>query len=93
MEAKRCARRLGDIWGVQEMQFHYFHSGGYVLHKITGYWSGRCSAWFDKEGKLLAAEQFRGDIAYPVKVGGPMWNELRRIGQRYKNVPTLQQGT
>ena len=67
------------------IQHHTFHTGGYVLHKVmidgTKY-----SAWYDKDGKLLDAEQFtRSNVARPVPTR--MKNvraELVKIGDRYK---------
>jgi hypothetical protein len=71
------------------MQFGRFTNGGYYLHKITGDWKGRCSAWFDRDGKLLDAAQILRPFGAerPVKRGGPMWQELQRIGRRYQHIP------
>ena len=67
------------------IQYSRFSNGGYVLHKITGYWRGHCSAWFDAGGKLLDAEILYPDryASRPVKVGGPMWREVQRVGRSY----------
>jgi hypothetical protein len=74
------------------MQYASFSNGtqGFVLHKITGYWSGRCSAWYDANGTLLDAEQHAGtwtEQTRPVKRGGPMWRELSRLGPVYATRP------
>ena len=65
-------------------------SGGYVLHKVTGYWSGRCSAWYDVDGNMLDAEQYIGhwiERTRPVKRNGPLWKALQVIGRAYVGVP------
>ena len=71
------------------MQFGRFTNGGYYLHKITGYWVGRVSAWFNREGLLLDAEQILYPFgpSRPVKRDGPMWRAVAAVGQRYKHVP------
>lgn len=71
------------------MQLHRFTSGGYCLHKITGSWRGNVSAWFDRDGKLLDAEQILTPFgsSRPVKRDGPMWREIQRVGKRYQHVP------
>lgn len=66
-------------------QVHEFSNGGCVAHGLTGTWAGKCSAWYDAEGKLLDAEQIRpGPRGYPaarsVKRDGPIWRELKRLG-------------
>lgn len=74
------------------MQYASFSEGreGYVLHKVTGRWSGHCSAWYAADGTLKDAEQITrtwARITRPVKVGGPMWRELQRIGKHYASNP------
>ena len=52
---------------------------GFVMHKLTGYWKGRVSAWFDQNGVLLDAEHIPniyGFTSRPVKRGGPMWKAI-----------------
>ena len=72
------------------MQFSRFTNGGYVLHKMRGYWSGSASAWFDRNGAMIEAEQITpAGVSRPIRRGGPMWAELQRIGNRYKHIPTL----
>lgn len=67
------------------MQPQLFNNGkdGFVIHKITGNFKGKCSAWYDAKGKLIAAEQILpasrllfGLNTRPVKVYGPLWKEL-----------------
>ena len=71
------------------MQINRFYNGGYCIHKITGYWVGNASAWFDRDGKLLAAEQipYCFSSSRPVKRDGPMWRQIQSIGHQYKAVP------
>ena len=71
------------------MQLCRFTQGGFCLHKITGDWKGTASAWFDKDGALLDSEQITEPFwsSRPVKRGGPMWQEIQRIGTRYKHTP------
>lgn len=71
------------------MQHGRFINGGYYLHKIMGNFVGHMSAWFDKDGNMLDAEQ----ITLPfipsrnVKRNGPMWRYAQDIGQRYRHIP------
>jgi hypothetical protein len=76
------------------MKYASFSNGtqGFILHNVAlaSKWSGRCSAWYDANGKLLDAEQYVGTWTKrtrPVKVGGPMWRELSRLGPVYANRP------
>jgi len=69
-------REIGG--GVQRQEFH---DGGYVLHKLTGNFDGRASAWYDRNGVMLDAEVRRGGGTYPVRKNGPIWNELARAGR------------
>ena len=68
-------------------QISQFTTGGYVIHKITiaGY-KGRFSAWYDKDGKMLNAEQLFNHRfgGRNVKRGGPAWHLLEKIGLRNK---------
>ncbi len=56
---------------------------GFALHNITGNYSGKCSAWYDKEGKMLDCEQVlpKTFICRGIKKNGPMWNYLASIGK------------
>jgi hypothetical protein len=69
------------------MQISTFNGGGgFVIHRITGNFKGRASAWFSPDGSILDAEQFVRDgcnSTRPVKQDGPMWQFLARIGKRY----------
>jgi hypothetical protein len=67
----------------ETMQISYFPCGGFVLHKITGDFSGKCSAWFNNKGDILEVEQiipFKGGITRPVKKNGPIWKYCKRLG-------------
>lgn len=60
-----------------------FSDGGYVLHKITGAFSGRVSAWFDKTGHLITCEQLIGERSRPVKTDAAIWQYVQHIGRTY----------
>ena len=75
-----------------------FSNGGFVLHKITGAFKGRCSAWFDADGTMTAAEQIipvrgaGGSIVLgsrSVKIDGPAWAHCRAMGARYVHARTV----
>lgn len=69
------------------IQHCVFHDGGFVLHKITGNgYSGRFSAWFDRAGKLLYAEQILGERTRAIRAGTPAWHFLATFGPRYVGV-------
>ena len=64
----------------------YEGSSSYVLHKVTGPYSGHCSAYYNGDGTLKDAEQIIGRwrmISRPVKVGGSMWKYLESVGRSY----------
>mgnify|MGYP003624896260 CR=1 FL=1 len=68
--------------GDEMIQKATFEGGGYVLHKMTGSFAGRVSAWFTAEGQLVDAEQYDSrDRVRPVKHNGPMWKELASRGK------------
>lgn len=71
------------------MQLNRFLSGGYVIHRILLQNSkGRFSAWFDKDGNLLDAEQiFDYMHEQPVVKGGPNWKRIAEIGKRFAICP------
>jgi hypothetical protein len=81
------------------MQINSFVNGGYVIYKITGQFKGQMSAWFDRDGNLLDAEQTPEPFGNtrpapepfgntrPVKRDGPMWQHAQTIGRRYKHIP------
>jgi len=62
------------------MRVSRFETGGFVIHAITGSFTGRVSAWFDALGNPIDAEQLIGNRSRPVRVGGPIWNRLRTLG-------------
>lgn len=62
-----------------------FSPGTFVLHKITGKFSGKCSAWYDSEGKMTDCEWIRKDgrvcLIPPHK---PMHRYLESLGPIWK---------
>ena len=63
------------------MQYARYSTGGYVLHKLRGYWSGRVSAWFDAKGNLTAAEHILASGAgRDVPRRSPMWAAIQQYG-------------
>ena len=63
------------------MQKAIFPNGGFVLHKITGDFSGKCSAWYDKTGKLVDAEQILDTgIIKKIKPNAAMWTHCAQLG-------------
>jgi hypothetical protein len=63
-----------------------FECGGFVLHRITGDFKGRCSAWYDKEGNLLDCciirpKELEGRT---VKHGGKIHQRLIMLGKVWK---------
>ncbi len=71
------------LWRMN-IQQTFFIGGDFVLHKITGNFEGRVSAWYEKDGKLMDAEVIRGNKSYPVKRNGPIWDLCISKGQIYK---------
>lgn len=71
------------------MQIKRFTNGGYVIHKmLLQHGKGWFSAWYDKDGVLLDAEQFFDhERTRSVKRPGPAWNTLAAIGKRFAQVP------
>lgn len=69
------------------IQIQRFYDDSFVVHRITNVcFAGRISAWFDKNGVLLEAEQFRTPTArgsFRVIRGGPIWKSLEHIGRRH----------
>lgn len=69
------------------MQHVQFPDGGYVLHKITGDFSGRVSAWFDKTGNLVDAEQLLpSGKSRPLRKAGPLWSYVSAVGYNLRPV-------
>ena len=63
-----------------------FPCGGYCLHKITGNFAGRVSAWFKADGSMLAAEQILrvgASHSRTVKKGAAIWREVAAFGKAY----------
>jgi len=71
------------------MQVMRFINGGYAIHHIKGDFKGNMSAWFDKDGKLLDAEQIPVPFGSSrrVKPNGAMWQLAEKVGQRSKHIP------
>jgi hypothetical protein len=62
-----------------------FSRGGFALHKITGKFSGHCSAWFSPQGKLEDCEWIRRDgVSRPIREGSPMFLYLESLGTIWK---------
>jgi hypothetical protein len=60
-----------------------FPDGGFVRHKITGDFSGKCSAWYDKTGKLIDAEQILNTgIIKKIKPKAAIWNHCAELGPK-----------
>ena len=70
------------------MQVSRFHNGGYVVHKITGPWSGSVSAWFNAEGDMIDAEQITTRCPGGKRVNrrGSVWKIAETIGRRFAPV-------
>lgn len=67
-----------------KIQFCKFQTDGFVLHKITGDFKGRASAWFNPLGELADCEQILpNNQTRPIKKGGKLWNYLATFGPRY----------
>jgi hypothetical protein len=70
-------------------QIQKFTQGGFVLHKITGNFKGNVSAWYDRNGTpidaIITSRPFGG--SRQVKRGGPIWNQVKVMGNRYKSIP------
>lgn len=71
------------------MHVSRFSNGGFVIHKLILQNSkGRFSAWFDKDGNLLDAEQLVGfSWSRSVAKGGPNWDRIAAIGRRVATYP------
>jgi hypothetical protein len=63
------------------MRYARFENGGYVLHKLLGYWKGKVSAWFGPGGVLQDAEQILPDgRVWAVQPQTPMWKVIQAYG-------------
>lgn len=76
---------------MESMQVCRFSNGGFVVHKITGSFKGRCSAWFDADGTMTECEHIigYGRGGRSVRVEGPIWNHCRMVGARYIHARTI----
>ena len=62
-----------------------FSRGGFALHKVTGKFSGHCSAWFSPQGKLEDCEWIRVDgVHRRIPLGTPMYRYLESLGPIWK---------
>ena len=62
-----------------------FAKGSFALHKITGKFSGHCSAWYSADGKLEDCEWIRRDgVRRIIPLGTPMYRFLESLGPIWK---------
>ena len=62
-----------------------FFPGSFVLHKITGKFSGHCSAWYSVDGTLTDSEWIRKDgTRRLIPLGTPMYRLLESLGPVWK---------
>jgi hypothetical protein len=62
-----------------------FFAKSFALHKITGKFSGHCSAWFTSEGKMYDCEWIRRDgVHRRIPLGTPMYRYLESLGPIWK---------
>ena len=72
---------------IQKVTFNggIFSRGGFALHKVTGKFSGHCSAWYSAAGKLEDCEWIRRDgIHRMIPIGSPMFRFLESLGPVWK---------
>jgi hypothetical protein len=69
-----------------EMGGGIFPPLGFILHKVTSpQFTGKCSAWFDADGKLTDCEWIRRDGVHRIiPVGTPMYRYLESLGPIWK---------
>lgn len=68
-------------------QVHFFHTNGFVVHKIAGNFKGTCTAWYDAAGRVIDVEhspQGFGGKSRKVKTYGPIWQNCERWGNVYR---------
>jgi len=62
-----------------------FNDGSKVVHGLTSSeWTGRISAWFDKDNNLVDAEKF--DVAKratPVKKNSKLWLKIEKVSKSH----------
>ena len=63
-----------------------FSGCGFSLQKITSdRFTGRCSAWYDNNGKMIDCEWIRRDgVARLIRKGTPMYRYLESLGPIWK---------
>lgn len=62
-----------------------FEPGSFVLHKITGKFSGKCSAWFLPDGTITDAEWIRRDgQTRNIPRNSPMFRYCESLGPIWK---------
>ena len=59
-----------------------FEKNSYALHKITGPYTGHCSAWFGPDGTMFDCEWHRRDGQVRlIPPHSPMWRYLAAKGE------------
>lgn len=68
------------------IQYHKFHDGGFVLHKVVVN-GNKYSAWFGADGKIFSAERFSKDNTKSYHVDTARQHEVARqleqVARRY----------
>ena len=63
-----------------------FAPNSFVLHKITGKFKGKCSAWYFADGTIFDCELIRRDGQIRmVRPGSPMFRHCQAIGKNWIN--------
>lgn len=63
------------------IQVCVYSVGGFAVHRITGDFEGKASAYFNADGIMMEAEFIRGNNSYPVKFAGPAWQDIYKKGK------------
>lgn len=62
-----------------------FFAKSFALHKVTGKFSGHCSAFFTSDGKMYDCEWIRVDgVHRRIPIGTPMYRLLESLGPIWK---------
>jgi hypothetical protein len=62
-----------------------FERNSFVLHKITGRFTGKCSAWFLADGSIYDAEWIRNDGQIRnIPRNSPMFRHCESLGPIWK---------
>ena len=72
---------------IQKVTFNggAFQPNSFVLHQITGKFTGHCSAWYSADGKLEDCEWIRRDgVHRMIPLGTPMYRYLESLGPIWK---------